>query len=79
MNPLYQQLNPKISLPENVKQMITKFKSLSNPQSMVQNLIDSNPQAKALIQAANGNPEKAFRDLAQQMNVDADEIINMLK
>ena len=79
MNPLYQQLNPKMSLPSNLKNMVSKIKSISNPQSMLQNMLSNNPQAQSIVQAANGNYEKAFRDLAQQMNVDGDEIINMLR
>ena len=79
MNPLYQQLNPKTPIPNNIRQMIQNFKALRNPQTMVQNMLNNNPQVKSLLQAANGNPEKAFRDLAKQMNVDADEFIGLFK
>lgn len=82
MNKLYQQLmgTPKSpQLTNNLKSMIDNFKMLSNPQAYVQKALKDNPQLQALIQAANGNPEKAFRDMAQRMNVNADEIIQMLK
>ena len=79
MNQLYQQLNPKTPIPNNIRQMIQNFKMLSNPQAAVQNMLNNNPQVKSLLQAANGNPEKAFRDLARQMNVDADEFIGLFK
>ena len=79
MNSLFQQLNPTRQLPTNMMNMIKQFKSMSNPQMMVQQMLQKNPQINSLIQAANGNPEKAFRDLARQMNVDADEIIKELQ
>lgn len=82
MNNLFQQLNQnqqRMSLPNNVRQMINNFKALQNPQAYLQQQLNSNPQFKSLIQASNGNYEKAFRDMAQQMNVDHNEIINMFK
>ena len=79
MNSLFQQLNPTRQLPTNIKNMIHQFKNMSNPQGMVQQMLQKNPQVNSLIQMANGNPEKAFRDLAQKMNVDADEFIRELQ
>ena len=80
MNSLFQQLNPiQNSIPANIKQMISQIKMISNPQAAVQQIINQNPKIKAALNAANGNPEKAFRDMAAQMNVNPDEIINMLK
>ena len=79
MNSLFQQLNPTRQLPANLKQMISNIKNISNPQAMIQQMANQNPQLKAVLQAANGNYEKAFRDMARQMNVNPDEIINMLK
>lgn len=80
MNSLYQQLmgtrSPQLS---NIKGMIDRFKMLSNPQAYIQKAMQENPQLQAVLQAAGGNPEKAFRDMAKQMNVNADEIIQMLK
>ena len=79
MSNLYQELNPTRPLPHNVMDMIKSFKNATNPQEMIQQMLQKNPQVSSLIQAANGNPEKAFRDLAKKMNVDADEIINALR
>lgn len=79
MNSLFQQLNPTRQLPTNITNMIKQFKSMSNPQAMVQQMLQKNPQVNSLLQAANGNYEKAFRDLAQKMNVDADEFIKELQ
>ena len=82
MNQLFQQMNqasPKSSLPNNMKQVIQNFKMLSNPEVYIQKAMNENPQLNAVIQAAGGNPEKAFRDMAQKMGVDGDEIIKMLQ
>lgn len=80
MTNLFNQLNPLSQrLPNNVQNMIQMFKGINNPQAMVQQIMNSNPQLKAVIDTAGGNPEKAFRDMAKQMNVDPDEIIKMLK
>ena len=59
--------------------MIKAFKGASNPQQMVNQMLEQNPQVKSLIQAANGNPEQAFRNMAKQMNIDPDEFMGMLK
>ena len=79
MNQLYHQLNPTRPLSNNMVQMIKNFKSLKNPQAMVQQMLNQNPRVASLIQAANGNPEQAFRNLAKEMNVDPNEIINLLR
>lgn len=81
MNNLYQQLNQsnQNSMMSNIKSMIAKFKGFTNPQAYIQQQLESNPQLKSILQASNGDYEKAFRNLASQMNVDPDEIIKMLK
>ena len=79
MNSLYQQLKPKMSFPNNVKQMAQTFKALQNPNAMAQQMLNENPQLQALIKASNGNYEQAFRNLAQHMGVDPNEIMGMLK
>ena len=79
MNNLFQQLNPTRPLPNNIKQMISQLKTISNPQATIQQMAQQNPQLRSVLQASNGNYEKAFKDMARQMNVNPDEIINMLK
>jgi len=79
MTSLFKQLNGQNSLPNNVQQMAQMFKTITNPQKAVTEIMNKNPQIASMIQAANGNPEAAFRNLAKQMNVDADQIIKMLQ
>ena len=79
MNSLYQQLNRQHTIPESAKQFATQIKALANPRAAIYKMLNSNPQALALIQAANGNAEKACRDLAAKMNVNPDEVIQLLR
>lgn len=79
MNNLYQQLNKTTGIPANIKQAVANIKMLANPQAAAQKALNENPQLRSLIQAANGDPEKAFRNLAAKMNVNPDEVINMLR
>ena len=59
--------------------MAQNLKALRNPQAMAQKMINENPQLRSALQMANGNPEQAFKNMCQQMNVNPDEIMNMLK
>lgn len=79
MTSLYKQLNPPRPIPQNIRDMIFKFRGLSNPQAVAEKYIQDNPQLNSMIQAANGSPETAFRNLAKQMNIDADEFIKMFQ
>ena len=60
-------------------QMISQFKS--NPQQLVSQMINNNPKFQQVNEWVRqyGSPEKAFRNKAQEMGLDADEIINLLK
>lgn len=52
-----------------------------NPQA-ISKMIESNPNmqnVKKMIEDNGGDPEKAFRNAAKEMGIDADEFINALK
>ena len=66
-------------LPNNVQMMVKMFKGMKNPQALIEQALNNNPQLKSVLDAANGDPEKAFRDMAKKMNINPDEVINMLK
>lgn len=59
--------------------MAMMFKYASNPQKMAQEMLMNNPQLQSIIEANNGNYEQAFKSMAQQMNVDPNDILSMLK
>ena len=65
-----------------IRQMMDMVRSSGNPQAMISQLAQSNPQLQNLMQLVNqagGDPKKAFYQLAQQRGVNPDEILNMLK
>ena len=66
-----------------IKQTISMFRSLSNPQTAMQQLIQQrNPammQALDYIKQHGNNPQAAFRALAQERGMDPAEIESMLK
>ena len=49
MNNLFNQLNPARQLPANIKQMAQMFKNINNPQAMIQQALNNNPQLKPQI------------------------------
>lgn len=81
MSRLYQEMMgpQKLQIPANIKNMIQMFKGLKNPQALIDTAMKNNPQLKSIIDASNGDYEKAFRDMAKQMNVDPEEIIKLFK
>lgn len=65
-----------------IKEMVNLIKSSKDPQSMIQSMINQNPQMKQVMEMVNkngGNPKNAFYALAKQKGVNPDDILNMLK
>ena len=65
-----------------VKNLIQQVKAAQNPQAMLTQIMQQNPQyaqISQLIQQSGGDPKSAFYNMAQQMGVNGDDIINMLK
>ena len=57
-------------------------RSAGNPQAMLGQLLQNNPQmrqAMNLVQQYGGDAQKAFYALAQQRGVNPDEILSMLQ
>ena len=82
-NPILQALgsqgNPQLN---QVRQMINAIKSARNPQAMLNQMIQNNPQVKGVMDYINqngGDPQKAFYAMARQKGVNPDEILKMLK
>ena len=90
-NSLYQQLNPSqtpsqsnglnMAAISQIKQMMNMMKGASNPQAMLMQMAQRNPQLSSIMQfcKSGGNPEALFRQRAQQMGLNPDDIINALK
>ena len=85
MNSLYQEMMAKQSLPNNMtnlKQMMTMLKGASNPQQLLMNMANQNPQMKQVlntIQNSNKSPKELFYEMANQKGVDPNQILNMLR
>ena len=76
---LQSQANPQMA---QIRQMINTVKAARNPQAMMNQLAQNNPQIRQIMSLVNqngGDPKKAFYQLAQQKGVNPDEVLNMLK
>lgn len=65
-----------------LKQMINTLKSSRNPNLMMYQMMQNNPQFRQVMDYVNqngGNPKDAFYTLARQKGIDPNEILNMLK
>lgn len=65
-----------------IKNMFNMLRNSGNPQAMLNQLVQNNPQYKQVAQYINengGDAKSAFYKLANQSGVNPDEIINMLK
>ena len=83
MNSLYQQMNTKNLLSNgNVQQMANMMKSMRNPQAMLNQLSQNNPQVKQLmtmIQSSGKSPKDLFYQVAQEKGVDPEEVLRMIR
>lgn len=64
-----------------MRNMFNMFRNSSNPNMLIDQMIQQNPQMAQvlnLFKGQNVNYEKVFRDLCQQRGIDADYIINNL-
>ena len=59
--------------------MINNIRSMRNPQSVVMNAINQNPELKQIIDANGGDYKKAFYAMAKQKGINPDDVLNMLK
>ena len=66
---------------EQILQMWKTMKNSSNPQELMQQLVNSNPQFKQLMDVVNssGDPQKLFYAMAQKQGVDPESILSLLK
>ena len=79
---ILQQLGSKLTVPPQVRQMIAMIKSAGNPQLMLNQLMQSNPQMQQvmqIVQKYGGDPNKAFYALAEEKGINPQEILDLLK
>lgn len=62
--------------------MMQMFKAASNPQMLVQSMLQNNPnsaQIMQLIQANGGDPKAAFYSLAKQRGINPEDFLKALQ
>lgn len=88
MNSLYQEMmgnqaqNTQSGNMQSLRQMANVVRNSSNPQMMLMQLAQSNPQMKQAIEYIGqngGNAKEAFYALAKQKGVNPDTILNMFR
>lgn len=65
-----------------IRGMMNTLKSIRNPQAMLSQYASQNPQLKQamdLVNQSGGDPQKCFYNLAEQMGVNPDDVLNALK
>ena len=84
-NPLMNNMNnPQIGINtqalQSIKQMMSAFKNMSNPQQAIMQMAQRNPQINSVMQMLNGrNPKDVFMEECQKRGIDPNTIINQLK
>ena len=84
-NPILQAMQTRQTMPGNlgqIKQMMNMVQNAGNPQAMLMNMAQSNPQLKQVMDIVNnsgGDPKAAFYKMAQEKGVDPDSVLNMLR
>ena len=79
---ILQQLNGGLRIPPQIRQMIGMIKASGNPQAMLMQMMQNNPnmkQAMEIVQQYGGDAEKAFYALAEQKGINPKEILDLLK
>jgi len=69
------------TLRNNFKNIQSLLKS-SNPQELIQSLVQNNPQMQSVLQLFQNSkmtPKQFFYQYAQQMGIDPDQFINSIK
>ena len=79
---ILQQLGEGLKIPPQVRQMISVLKSSGNPQAMLNQLIQTNPnmqQVMEIIRQYGGDADRAFLEIAKQKGIDPQEILDLMK
>ena len=70
------------TIPPQIRQLAQLVRSASDPQAVIAQLMQTNPQMKQVmdfVRSSGGDPKRAFYSLAQQKGVNPDDILNQLK
>lgn len=79
---ILQQLGGGVMIPPQIRQMVQAFKCAGNPQAMLNQMLQTNPQIKQamdFVKASGGDPKAAFYRLAEQKGINPQAILEQLK
>lgn len=65
-----------------IKQMMNMVRSAGNPMAMLQNMAQTNPQLKQVMDVVNtsgGDPKAAFYKIAKEKGVNPEQVLSMLR
>lgn len=62
-----------------IKQTMNMVKTAANPNAMMNQLLNQNPQVQQILQQYGGDAQKAFYGTCKQMGVDPEQILSQLK
>ena len=82
MNGIRQQLAKCSPAMGQIKNMIGMIRAAQNPQAMIQQMMNSNPNMKQVMQIVNqygGDANRAFQETARQNGINPEEIFDMIK
>lgn len=66
----------------NLRQMFQTIKSAQNPQAMLNQMMQNNPQynqVMSYIQQSGGDPRQAFYKMAEEKGINPEEILSQLR
>lgn len=79
-NPLFTQAMQQAVGQNPITQLYGIFRNAQNPQAMLNQLAQSNPQMAQVMQMCNGrNPQQVFYEMCQQRGVDPNTILSQFK
>ena len=78
LNPMMSQLGMMGGLGR-AKEMLNSLKAMGNPQIMLNNAMNQNPQLKAVLDECGGDYQKAFYKMAEMQGVNPEEILNAFR
>ena len=59
--------------------MAQMFKSASNPNALVNQMMNNNPQVRQIINQYGGDPKTAFYKYAEANGIDPNDVLSMLR
>ena len=79
---ILQQLGGRLTIPPQVRQLITTIKTAKNPQLLLNQLMQTNPmmqQVMGILNQYGGDANKALNDITNQCGITQQELSDLIK